>query len=154
MLLADEAGELIESNLLLCLNEPAEGDFSWVKPGKTTFHWWNGTVEHGPPSTPETNFAIHKKYIDFCARNKIAYHSVISVAGNRPWFVQSATRVYDSPHAGHGHPHAASRPRSAADPRLREREGRWHSLLGSLEAAERTTWKRRLRNTSNGGSKA
>ena len=67
VLLADRAGELIENNVLLCLNDPPEGDFSWVKPGKTTFHWWNGTVEHGTQSTPEINFAIHKKYIDFCA---------------------------------------------------------------------------------------
>ena len=88
IMLADRAGELIESNLLLALNDPPEGDFSWVKPGKTTFHWWNGTVEHGPPSTPEVNFEIHKRYIDFCVRHKIRYHSVISVEGNRPWFVQ------------------------------------------------------------------
>jgi alpha-glucosidase len=88
VLIGDTAGQLTESNLLLCLNEPAEGDYSWLKPGKTTFHWWNGTVENGAPSTPETNFAIHKKYIDFCAKHGIEYHSVISVEGNRPWFVQ------------------------------------------------------------------
>jgi alpha-glucosidase len=98
VLVADHAGKLIESNLLLCLNDPPEGDFSWVKPGKTTFHWWNGRVEHGPPSTPETNFAIHKEYIDFCARNNIRYHSVISVSGNRPWFVQSGAGFGDLPH--------------------------------------------------------
>jgi alpha-glucosidase len=88
VLLAAEAGQLIENDVLLCLNEPPDGDFDWVKPGKTAFHWWNGTVENGPPSTPETNFAIHKRYIDFCAQHGIEYHSVISVAGNRPWFVQ------------------------------------------------------------------
>ncbi|MEX0611885.1 MAG: glycoside hydrolase family 97 protein [Pirellulales bacterium] len=98
VLLGDHAGKLIESNLLLCLNDAADGDYSWVKPGKTTFHWWNGMVEHGPPSTPEVNFAIHKKYIDFCARNKIAYHSVISVAGDRPWFVQRDPGFQDAPH--------------------------------------------------------
>jgi alpha-glucosidase len=88
VLLAGHAGTLIESNLLVCLNDPPNSDFSWVKPGKTTFHWWNGEVEHGPPSTPESNFAIHKKYIDFCADHGITYHTVISVSGNRPWFVQ------------------------------------------------------------------
>jgi alpha-glucosidase len=88
VLIGNSAGQLIENDVLLCLNEPAEGDYSWLKPGKTTFHWWNGTVENGSPSTPETNFAIHKKYIDFCAKHGIEYHSVISVEGNRPWFVQ------------------------------------------------------------------
>ena len=81
VLLADRAGELIENNVLLCLNDPPKGDFSWAKPGKTTFHWWNGTVEHGTQSTPEINFAIHKKYIDFCAAHNIRYHTVIGVAG-------------------------------------------------------------------------
>ena len=95
MLLADRAGQLIESNLLLCLNDPPNKDFAWAKPGKTTFHWWNGTVEHGPASTPEANFATHKKYIDFCAANKIAYHSVITVPGGRPWYVQSGEPGYD-----------------------------------------------------------
>ncbi len=98
VLLAEQAGRLIENNVLLCLNEPAEGDFSWLVPGKTTFHWWNGKVEYGPPSTPETNFAIHKKYIDFCAQHNIAYHSVISVEGNRPWFVQREPGFHP-PHA-------------------------------------------------------
>jgi alpha-glucosidase len=99
VLLADQAGKLIESSLLLCLNDPPEGDFNWVKPGKTTFHWWSGKVEHGRPSSPEVNFAVHKRYIDFCARHRIRYHSVISVSSNRPWFVQSTPGFADLPHA-------------------------------------------------------
>jgi alpha-glucosidase len=88
VLIADHAGTLLESNLLLCLNEAPEGDFSWLRPGKTTWPWWNGTIEHGPPSTPELNFAIHKHYIDFCAEHGIAYHAISSVAEDRPWYVQ------------------------------------------------------------------
>jgi alpha-glucosidase len=89
--LADRAGELLESNLLLCLNDPPEGDFSWLKVGKTTWPWWNGEVEHGPPSTPASNFAINKKYIDFCADHKIPYHAISSVAGKFPWHVQGVS---------------------------------------------------------------
>jgi alpha-glucosidase len=88
ILIAEHAGRLLESNLLLCLNDPPEGDFSWLRPGKTTWPWWNGTVEHGPPSTPELNFAINKTYIDFCAEHGIAYHAISSVAEDRPWYVQ------------------------------------------------------------------
>lgn len=95
VLLADRAGELIENNVLLCLNDPAKGDFSWAKPGKATFHWWNGTVEHLPQSTPDVNFAVHKKYIDFCAAHNIRYHAVITVPGGRPWYVQSGAPGYD-----------------------------------------------------------
>jgi alpha-glucosidase len=88
VLLAERAVELLESNLLLCLNDPPEADFRWLKPGKTTWPWWNGEVEHGPPSTPESNFAVNKKFIDFCAEHKIAYHAISSVSGNFPWYVQ------------------------------------------------------------------
>jgi alpha-glucosidase len=94
--LADQAGKLVESNLLLCLNDPPGGDFSWVQPGKTTFPWWNGTVEHGSDSTPELNLAINKRYIDFCARYGIAYHAMSSVANGRPWYVQSGPPGFDS----------------------------------------------------------
>jgi alpha-glucosidase len=97
VLLADKPGQLIENDVLLCLNDAPERDFDWVVPGKTSFHWWNGTVEHGPPSTPESNFAIHKRYIDFCAKHNIEYHSVISVSGNRPWYVQEKSG-FAAPH--------------------------------------------------------
>jgi len=95
VLLAERAGRLVENTILLALNDPAAGDFSWVRPGKTTFHWWNGVVESGKVSTPDVNFAIHKKYIDFCAAHGIAYHTVIGIAGNRPWYVQSGAPGYD-----------------------------------------------------------
>ncbi len=88
VLLGDHAGRLIESNLLVCLNdERPQGDYSWVRPGKTTWHWWNGTAEKGLPFKMGMNFATHKYYIDFCARHGIAYHAV--VADERPWYVQS-----------------------------------------------------------------
>lgn len=95
VLLGDSAGRLLESNLLLCLNDPPSGDFSWVKPGKTTWHWWNGTLERGPSFVPGMNLETHKRYIDFCASNGIAYHAVIS--DTRPWHVQSEESF--SPHA-------------------------------------------------------
>jgi alpha-glucosidase len=89
VLLADHAGKLLESNLLLSLNDPPESSFSWLEPGKTTLPWWNGEVEHGPPSSPEVNFTINKRYIDFCAENKIKYHAISSVAGDLPWYMQA-----------------------------------------------------------------
>jgi alpha-glucosidase len=86
--LADEAGRLVESRLLVCLNDPPQGDFSWLRTGKTTWHWWNGTAEKGlPGKTPFTTFDYHREYIDFCARHGIAFHAV--VADNRPWYKQT-----------------------------------------------------------------
>lgn len=87
VLLGDNAGALLESNLLVCLNDPPSGDFSWAKPGKSTWHWWNGTFDRGPAFVPGMNFETHKNCIDFCAKYGIAYHAVI--ADTRPWHVQS-----------------------------------------------------------------
>jgi len=45
VMVADRVGRLVESDLLLNLNDPcAVEDVSWIKPGKTTFPWWNGFV--------------------------------------------------------------------------------------------------------------
>jgi alpha-glucosidase len=94
--LADQAGKQVESNLLVCLNDPPAGDFSWAKPGKTTWHWWNGTAEEGlPEKMPLLSFDYHKEYIDFCARHGIAYHAVVS--DNRPWHQQTILDFYPGP---------------------------------------------------------
>jgi alpha-glucosidase len=91
VLLADTAGKLLESNLLLCLNDPPRDNFSWARPGKTTFHWWYGEFEddYKLPNESHTYVERHKKYIDFCAQNKIAYHSVSG--DGLAWYPQSKT---------------------------------------------------------------
>ncbi len=82
MMISDRAGALIESNILTSLNEPTQiKDLSWIKPGKTSFHWWNGDIIPDTTITPGINFGFNKYYIDFCARNNIEYHSVIGYGG-------------------------------------------------------------------------
>lgn len=95
VLLADKAGRHLESNLLVCLNDPPQGDFSWVQPGKTTWHWWNGTAEEGLPFPCGMNYETHKYYIDFCARHGITYHAV--VADDKPWHQQSQVNFAPGP---------------------------------------------------------
>jgi alpha-glucosidase len=95
MLLADEAGQHLESNLLVCLNDPPQGDFSWIRPGKSTWHWWNGTAEEGLSFPCGMNYETHKHYIDFCSRHGIAYHAV--VADERPWYQQSTADFAPGP---------------------------------------------------------
>ncbi len=96
ILLADVAGKLLESNLLLCLNDPQRGDFDWLQAGKTTWHWWYGEFEEDYRLPPDSNASLerHKKYIDFCARNNIAYHAVSG--DGLAWYQQSKTG-YGSP---------------------------------------------------------
>ncbi|TWT73830.1 Retaining alpha-galactosidase precursor [Posidoniimonas polymericola] len=91
VMVADRAGELLESNLLTCLNDPPEGSFAWVKPGKTTMHWWNGEFEQDFKLPPDSTESLdrHRRYIDFCAANNIAYHMVSG--DGRSWYRQSST---------------------------------------------------------------
>lgn len=77
LLVADDPGRLIESNLIFNLNAPsAIDDPSWIKPGATTLPWWNGYVLEGVDFEPGVNTATMKHYIDFCAEVGIPYHAL------------------------------------------------------------------------------
>jgi alpha-glucosidase len=99
ILLSDRIGGLLESNLLTSLNEPCKiTDISWIKPGKTTFPWWNGNVVPDTLNAPGNNFVTNQYYIDFCARNGIAYHSVVEY-GSHQWYTDDGTNFQPGPHA-------------------------------------------------------
>jgi alpha-glucosidase len=78
IMVADEPGRLLESNIVFNLSAPsAIAETSWIKPGKTTFPWWNGyAVEGDVDFKPGVNTATMKYYIDFCAEQGIPYHSL------------------------------------------------------------------------------
>jgi alpha-glucosidase len=99
VLLGDRPGALLESQTLYCLNEPSViRDVSWIKPGKITFHWWNGDVYDGQAGLPALSFAMAKKYIDFCAREGISTHSITSTESpTTPWYQQSKKDVAPGP---------------------------------------------------------
>ena len=69
VMMADRAGELIESNLVGNLNPPPQGDFGWVKPGKVSWDWWSGPLEGVKP-----DLAAYKRFIDFAAESGFPYH--------------------------------------------------------------------------------
>jgi alpha-glucosidase len=86
VMVAGRVGRLVESDLVLNLSEPcALRDTSWIKPGKTTFPWWNGYHEEKVPFKPGLNTATMKYYIDFCAEAGIPYHS-LDGTGNTAWY--------------------------------------------------------------------
>lgn len=77
LMIADDPGRLIESNIVFHLSAPsAIADTSWIKSGKTTFPWWNGYALEGVDFEPGVNTATMKHYIDFCAEQGIPYHSL------------------------------------------------------------------------------
>ena len=71
VMMADQGGKLIESNLVGNLNPPPQGDFSWVKPGKTSWDWWSGPLEGVKP-----DLAAYKRFIDFAAESGFSYHLI------------------------------------------------------------------------------
>jgi len=102
--IAEEPGKLIESRLLLNLNEPNKlGDVSWVKPTKYVGIWWEmhldkstwgysnvaGGKPHGRHGATTENA---KKYIDFAAANNIG--AVLIEGWNTGWenWIGSADR--------------------------------------------------------------
>jgi alpha-glucosidase len=99
MLISDKVGDLIESNIITSLNEPCKiENTSWIKPGKTTFPWWNGNVLPDTINAPGNNFVTQQYYIDFCARNNIQYHSVVEY-GLHQWYVDDGTGFQPGPNA-------------------------------------------------------
>ena len=99
MMISDRVGALVESNILTSLNEPCKiADVSWIKPGKTTFPWWNGNVVPDTINAPGNNFVTNKYYIDFCARNAIEYHSVVEY-GLHEWYTNDGGGFQPGPHA-------------------------------------------------------
>ena len=86
--ISDKAVDLINSNLILNLNEPCalEGDLSWIKPMKYVGVWWGMHLgveswvmgdRHG--ATTENA----KRYIDFAANNNI--DAVLFEGWNKGW---------------------------------------------------------------------
>ena len=99
LMISNRIGALIESNVLTTLNEPCTfPDQGWVKPGKTTFPWWNGNVLPDTINAPGMNFVTQQYYIDFCARNNIEYHTVVEY-GLHQWYVDDGIGFQPGPHA-------------------------------------------------------
>lgn len=99
MMIGDRMGTLIESNLLTNLSDPCKiKDVSWIKPGKTTFPWWNGNVTPDTSFAPGNNYETNMYYVNFCAKNSIAYHTVVEY-GLHEWYVNDGANFSPGPHA-------------------------------------------------------
>lgn len=72
IMIGDGPGDLIESTLITSLNPPAEGDFSWVRPGKYAWDWWNGPTLASVPQAGMNDVTI-RGFIDFAAENGLQY---------------------------------------------------------------------------------
>ncbi|MBO4525318.1 MAG: glycoside hydrolase family 97 N-terminal domain-containing protein, partial [Bacteroidales bacterium] len=73
VIVAKEDRQLTENDMVWRLARPAEGDFSWVRPGKVAWEWWNDWNIRGVPFQPGVNNDTYKYYIDFASANGIEY---------------------------------------------------------------------------------
>lgn len=87
IIIAEKAGDLMTSRLMLNLNEPNKlGDVSWIKPGRYIGIWWGmhmkkNTWEMGPNHGAKTENVL--KYIDFASKNH--FSGVLVEGWNLGW---------------------------------------------------------------------
>ncbi len=102
--IADSAPALVNSDLILNLNEPnALGDVSWVQPGKYVGVWWelhleDSTWASGPKHGATT--ANVKRYIDFAAKH--GFRGVLvegwNVGWDGDWFANGESFSFTQPY--------------------------------------------------------
>jgi alpha-glucosidase len=74
LMIGDEPGRLVESNIILNLNPPSKiADTSWIKAGKSAWDWWSGEAAPSVSFRPGMNTATMKHYIDFASASGFSY---------------------------------------------------------------------------------
>ncbi|MCU1249403.1 MAG: hypothetical protein JWQ49_2432 [Edaphobacter sp.] len=72
LLVADEPGRLMESNVISDLNAPNRvQDMSWIHPGKASWNWWAGDI--GPDGKAAYTTKNMEYYVDFAAQSGFPY---------------------------------------------------------------------------------
>lgn len=73
-IIASEDKQLAESDMTYKLAAPSRlTDYSWVKPGKVAWDWWNDWNIYGVDFEAGINNETYKYYIDFASANKVEY---------------------------------------------------------------------------------
>jgi alpha-glucosidase len=65
--------DLINNQLVFQLNRSTKEDFSWVKPGKVAWDWWNDNNLTGVDFKAGINTETYKYYLDFASKNGLEY---------------------------------------------------------------------------------
>ena len=134
---------------MLKLNAPSViKDTSWIKPGKTTFPWWNDFFETGVPFKMGLNTETAKYYIDFCAEYGIPYHTLDGV-NDLAWYGGPIV-PYEGADITQGH----RRARPAGSHRLCRGRKACGCGCGCTGKRRSSTWPGRFRSTARGASRA
>ena len=72
---SENDAQMADNDMVWKLSTPADpaADWSWVKPGKVAWDWWNGWNLYGVDFRAGINNDTYKYYIDFASRNGIEY---------------------------------------------------------------------------------
>lgn len=66
-------GDLLNNQLVYQLARSTKDDFSWIKPGKVAWDWWNALNIDGVDFISGVNTATYKYFIDFAAEFGLDY---------------------------------------------------------------------------------
>ena len=86
MIVAENDANLITNQLIYKLAPEAEGDYSWVRPGKIAWDWYNALILTGVDFKCGINNDTYKYYIDFASKYEIEY-VVIDDGWSEAWDV-------------------------------------------------------------------
>lgn len=86
MIVTDDDKNLLTNQLIYKLAPESKGDYSWVKPGKIAWDWWNALALYGVDFKAGINTDTYKYYIDFASRYGIEY-VVIDDGWSEAWDV-------------------------------------------------------------------
>ncbi|MDR2621775.1 MAG: glycoside hydrolase family 97 protein, partial [Dysgonamonadaceae bacterium] len=73
LIVSAKDSELTDNNMVYKLATPSQGDFSWVKPGKVAWDWWNDWNLYNVDFRTGINNETYKYYIDFASQHGIEY---------------------------------------------------------------------------------
>lgn len=84
--------DMLDNDLVWLLGTPADAqtDWSWVKPGKVAWEWWNNWHVTGVDFKAGVNNATYKHYIDFASKYGIEY-----VILDEGWAVKGKADLFD-----------------------------------------------------------
>lgn len=95
MIITENDKELLESQLVYLLGEPApKQDYSWIRPGKIAWDWWNALALYGVDFKAGINMETYKYYIDFASRYGIEY-VVLDDGWSEAWDVTKTVPAMD-----------------------------------------------------------
>lgn len=73
VIVAEKDSQLADNDMVYKLATPSQGDFSWVKPGKVAWDWWNAWNLYNVDFRSGVNNETYKYYIDFASKHGIEY---------------------------------------------------------------------------------